>query len=124
VGEINLKLKPGAKGADGGAGATGPEGQTGPSVTFTNVEVSLGSAPDGRRSGSFTIAGTGLTAGKQVVIQQAAGPYTGKGARQDEAGMDMLHVTGYVADATTIRCYWNSQFRVRGNFKFNYYVSP
>lgn len=88
---------------------------------FTTVEVSLGSAA--RRSGSFTIAGAGLTPGKPVLIQQAVGPYTGKGTRADEAEMDQVSVAAHVVDATTIRAYWTSRHLVRGNFKMHYAVA-
>lgn len=91
-------------------------------LTLTTVEVSLGSAPDARRSGAFTITGSGLTAGKPVSIQQASGPYTGKGTRTDEAEKDQVLVTGKVLNATTIQCYWNSRYRVRGNFKMDYVI--
>jgi hypothetical protein len=93
------------------------------SVALKTVEVSLGAAPVARRSGKFQIAVAGLTAGKPVYIQQANGPYTGKGTREDEAEMDQLRVTGKVLDATTIQCFWEADHRVRGNFKFNYLVS-
>lgn len=79
-----------------------------------------------RYAGTFDIAGAGLTPGKSVLIQQAAGPYTGKGDRQDEAEMDEVVVTAYVADATTIRAYWNCPPKggpMTGNVKFNYAVS-
>jgi len=91
-------------------------------VTFISVEVSLGSAPDARRAGSFTITSSGLVTDKPVYIQQANGPYTGKGTRQDEAEMDQLTVTGKVLNATTIQCYWQSQYRTRGNYVFSYLV--
>jgi D-alanine-D-alanine ligase-like ATP-grasp enzyme len=51
---------------------------------------------------------------------QAAGPYTGKGTLADEAEMDMVSVKAYVADATTIQCFWQAPQAVIGNFKFNY----
>jgi hypothetical protein len=90
---------------------------------FTTVEVSLLSAPFARRSGHFTITSSGLTANKAVVIKQAVGPYTNKGARFDEAEMDSIAVTGKVRDATTIDVYWETLHRVRGNYKFDYIIS-
>lgn len=90
-------------------------------VTLTTVEKDLGSVP--HRSGTFTITGAGLVAGKPVLIQQAVGPYTGKGTRADEAEMDRLSLSASVVDATTIRAYWTSQHQVRGNFRVNYLVS-
>jgi hypothetical protein len=94
------------------------------SFVMTVVEKDLGAAP--LYSGSFTITGAGLTIGKPVLIQQAAGPYTGKGDRADEAEMDLVAVTAYVLDATTIQAYWTAQpFNgpVAGNIKFQYVVS-
>jgi hypothetical protein len=95
----------------GGGGAT----------TLTTVEKNLGSNP--RRSGRFTITGlSGLTIGKPVSISQAVAPYTNKGTRADEAEMDGLIVNAVVTAVDTITAYWNSATRVRGNFKFNYFV--
>lgn len=85
----------------------------------TTVEVNLSTT--GRRSGKFTIAGSGLAIGTNIVITQAAGPYTGKGTLADEAEMDTVSVRGVVTDASTITCYWTSRTRVRGNFKFTYF---
>lgn len=93
---------------------------SGGGLTLDEVEVNLGSAKHG---GKFTISGSGMTAGKPVLISQASGPYTGKGTRADEAEMDQVSVTAKVTDATTITAYWTSARRVRGNFKFNYQVS-
>ena len=111
----------GSSGVDPGTGdvtitATGGT----PTISMSSVEVNLGTA---KRSGHFTIAGSGLTVGKAVLIAQATGPYTGKGTRADEAEMDMLIVTGVVTDASTITCYWNSIHAVMGNFKFNYLIN-
>lgn len=94
------------------------------SLTLTTVELSVATTPQTRRSGHLQITGlAGLTAGKPVLVQQAAGPYTGKGTRTDEAEMDMLTVAGVVLNATTIDLYWQSKYQVRGNFKFNYAVA-
>jgi len=88
---------------------------------LTTVEKDLGSVP--RTSGKFTITGlSGLTTNKPVTITQAVGPYTGKGTRADEAEMDGLSVSAVVTSATEITAYWNSARRVKGNFKFNYFV--
>jgi hypothetical protein len=110
-----------------GVGPAGPTGEAGPpgaSFTLSTVEVNLGTVPSLRRSGRFLITGlSGLTAGKAVSIQQANGPYTGKGTREDEAEVDQILVTGKVLNSTTIQCFWSSRYKVRGNFKFNYSVS-
>ena len=100
-------------------------GGAGAGFTFTVVEKDLGSAP--RYGGTFDITGlVGLTVNKSVLIQQAVGPYTNKGDRQDEAEMDQALVTAYVFDATTIRCYWQTSVSngpIAGNVKFQYAVS-
>jgi hypothetical protein len=93
----------------------------GAGVTLTTVEVDVGS--NAKTGGKFTIAGAGFTPGKPVLIQQAVGPYTGKGTRADEAEMDQLSVSAAVTDSATITAYWASPRRVKGNFKFNYQVS-
>ena len=90
-------------------------------TTLTTIEVNLG--PSARKSGFFTITGlSGLTVGKQVIVTQALAPYTGKGARADEGEMDALTLKAFVADANTIKVAWESSTRVRGNFKFNYFI--
>lgn len=94
---------------------------TGIRLTLTTVEKDLGSVPVS--AGTFTIAGT-FTAAKPVLISKAAGPYTGKGTREDEAEMDPITCTGYTVDVATIRVYWQSMDGpVVGNHKFNYAVS-
>lgn len=92
---------------------------TGGGVTVTTVEKNLGSMA---KSGTFTITGSGLTAGQQVMISQASGPYTGKGTLADESQKDRVMANGYVVNSTTIRVYWMSDTWVKGNFKFNYFI--
>jgi len=99
-----------------------PAGGAG-SFSLTEVEVSLGSAPNARQSGKFSITTTGLTAGKNLHILQTNGPYTGKGTRADEAEMDQINVSGKTTSTTNIDCYWEAKHRVRGNYKFAYAVS-
>lgn len=103
---------------DDGTLVTPPGGSA---LTLITTEVDLGSVP--RTSGSFAITSAGLTASKAVSIQQAVGPYTGKGTLADETEMDMLIVTGITTSTTNIQCYWNSPTFVKGNFKFNYIIS-
>lgn len=91
---------------------------SGAAPTISTAEVDLGSVP--RRSGSFSISTTGLTANKPVFVMQGNGPYTGKGTLADEAEMDGLIVSGRATSTTNIDCYWKSSTMVKGNFKFNY----
>lgn len=95
-------------------------GAGGGATVFTQYEADLGSVP--ASNGSFTIAGTGLTVGKPVLIAQAATAYTGKGTYADEIEMDQITASGYVQNSTTIVCHWGSSTRVNGNVKFNYLV--
>jgi hypothetical protein len=87
----------------------------------TTVEVNLGSVP--KRAGRFTIAGAGMTVGKAVMIQQASGPYTGKGTRADEAEMDQVNVAAKVTSATVIEAFWHAPGPVARSVKFNYWIS-
>lgn len=118
---------PGVAGAQGPAGPVGPQGNPGPAgpagsgATLALVEVDLGS--QGRRSGRFTVGGlSGLTVGARVHMLQAPGPYTGKGARADEAEMDVVDVAASVTAGDTISAQWRSRTRVRGTIKFSYQI--
>lgn len=83
----------GESGEDGERGATGPTGPQGPAGgggggSVTLVEVNLGSVASWR--GKFIITDGTITGASKITIQQAPGPYTGKGTRADEAEMDPL----------------------------------
>jgi hypothetical protein len=96
-------------------------GQTSTVYTLNTVEVNIATLP--KSSGKFSITGlTGLITNKPVYIQQANGPYTNKGTRDDESEMENISVSGKVLNATTIQCYWRSSTRAKGNYKFNYKV--
>lgn len=87
----------------------------------TTVEVDLGFPA--KFSGTFDITTSNLNTARTVVIQQASGPYTGKGTLPDEAEMDQVNVTGYILNDTTIRCYWNGgTSAIVGKIKFIYQV--
>lgn len=129
-GPIGLTGPPGLDGKKGDFGFPGPMGPAGPagaaggSLALTTAEIDLGAAPNAVRSGRAQITGlAGLTVGKPVLIQQAVGPYTGKGTRADEAEMDQLQMSASVTAVNAITIYWKSQHRVRGKFKVNYLVS-
>jgi hypothetical protein len=94
----------------------------GGSLALLTTEVNLGTRPTW--SGSFTIVGAGMTIGKPVLIQQAAGPYTGKGTLADEAE-EQVTASASVTSAVLITAYWKATGSgpVAGNFKFNYAVS-
>lgn len=104
----------------GGGASAGSSNQGTGAFTLSTVEIDLGEHV--RRSGRFTIAGIGMTVGKPVLIQKAVGPYTGKGARADEAEMDLIVATGRVRTATEIEIFWQASGPVRGHFKFNYQI--
>lgn len=92
----------------------------GSSTVFVSVEKDLGTA---KTAGSFQITGlSGLSVGKPVLINQAVGPYTGKGNLADEAEMDHVSVSASVTSTSVITAYWNSPTFVSGNFKFNYLI--
>jgi len=86
---------------------------------FTNVTADLGVA---RRSGTFDIAGSGLTPGNPVIIFQSMGAISAKGDARDEAEFDLISATGYVVDASTIRVIWNASGVVVGNYEFEFAV--
>ena len=116
----------GATGPQGPAGANGTNGTNGTNgadglATLTTIEKDLGSIP--RRSGKFTITGSGMTTGKPVLVTQASGPYTGKGTLADEAEADTVNVKAKVISSTVIECFWSSNTFVKGNFKFDYFIS-
>jgi len=91
------------------------------SLSLITIEKNLGAKAT--YSGSFDITGlAGLTPGDPVLIQQATGPYTGKGTLADESE-DMVIANGNVLDAATIRVYWQAvKSPVMGNIKFNYSI--
>jgi hypothetical protein len=72
-------------------GPTGPQGPAGGGGgSWTTVEVNLGGVGSESWRGKFTITDATITPTSKIVIQQAPGPYTGKGTRADEAEMDPL----------------------------------
>lgn len=83
------------------------------------VEVNI--CDVGMRSGSFLIINDDIVQGA-ALVSQAAGVYTGKGTLTDESEMDILRVCGIVVRSKVLKVYWNSQYKVKGNFKFNYKI--
>jgi hypothetical protein len=113
------------QGEDGMMGPPGPMGPQGPAGGggggFTDFTKDLGVA---RTSGTFDITGlSGLTTNKVVSIVQTAAPITSKGDARDEAEMDMINLTGYVVNTTTIRAFWQTQGVVVGTYAFAFAVS-
>ena len=76
----NLSIAGTTLNATGGGGA----------ATITTVEKNLGATPVS--SGLFVVTDAGVSASSKIIIQQAPGPYTGKGTLADEAGMDEIVV--------------------------------
>lgn len=72
----------------GPQGPQGPAGGGGGSATI--IETDVGSTPVWR--GKFTITNALISSSSKIFIQQAPGPYTGKGTRADEAEMDPLFI--------------------------------
>lgn len=103
--ECEISLIPGPMGPRGFTGIQGelgpqgldaeePEypyiipGLQGKGSSATIIESNLGSTPTWR--GKFTITDALISGSSKVIIQQAPGPYTGKGTRADEAEMDPI----------------------------------
>jgi len=62
----------------------------GAGASWTTYEADLGAAGSESWRGRFTITDAAISPSSKVIIQQAPGPYTGKGTRADEAEMDPL----------------------------------
>lgn len=73
-----------------------------------------------KRSGIFTLIGSGLIVGKPVAAWLAPGPYPGKGyASPDEVQFYEMQMSGIVTSPTAIKIWWNSRHCVGGNVKLN-----
>lgn len=70
------------------------------------VEVNLGSTPV--FAGRFTITHPDITVGRFVQCWQAPGPYTGKGARADEAEMQPVQVVAVAPASGSATVYWQT----------------
>lgn len=87
--------------------------------TIYQTTVNLGSLP--RRSGSFTITGTGWTAGKQVFVTQASA--RPNSTRYDSIETDPIVAIGIVLNSTTIQVNWASvNGPVANQYTFNYWL--
>lgn len=119
---IFMEAEPGEDGMVGPPGPAGPQGPAGGGGSgLTEFTKDLGVS---RRSGTFDITGlSGLTPDKVVSIVQTATPIASKGNARDEPEMDLIRLTGYVVNATTIRAYWQSAGVVVGIYAFAYAVS-
>lgn len=93
----NLSMVGTTLNAAGGAGAS-----------WTIHEANFGSVPVSR--GSFIITDAAISPTSKIIIQQAPGPYTGKGTRADEAEMDQIAVTAEPLTGTAI-----ARWRVLGS---------
>lgn len=76
------------------------------SVAATTIEEDLGSTPTWR--GRFTITDAAIGAASKVLCWQAPGPYTGKGARADEAEMAPIHVISVEPDDGVATVTWET----------------
>jgi hypothetical protein len=122
-------------------------GSSGDVIYTSQVEVDLGSTL--KSKGSVVITDANIVAGSKIIIQQAPGPYTGKGTRADEAEMDPIWVSVEAGAGTATAAWMTLGFltshperpgqnfresqafrmprklgRVRGYMKFWYMVLP
>ena len=82
--------------------------------TWRQISQNLGTKP--KRSGNFTISTTGLTTGRQILIQMA----TGTGSNADDLEWDAIAANGIATSSTQFTCYWNCSTFVSGTKTFNY----
>lgn len=103
---------------------------------ITTVEVNLGSTPAWR--GSFTIPNAEINPNSKIIIQQASGPYSGKGSKGDESEMDQIFCVAEAGPGQAV-VRWRTvggigptsdkstsmvvKGMVKGNFKFNYMIT-
>lgn len=95
----------GPPGPPGPQGATGPQGPAG-GGSATNIEVNLSATATWR--GRFTITDAAITGTSKVRCWQAAGAYTGKGTRADEAEMQPVSVIAVKEAAGSATVYWET----------------
>lgn len=74
--------------------------------TATTVEVDLGSTA--KWTGKFTITDAGISGTSKVLCWQAPGPYTGKGARADEAELQPVQVIAVEPGAGSAVVKWQT----------------
>jgi len=77
-----------------------------------------------KTSGTFDITGLiGLNPDDVVEVVQTADPIASKGNARNEFEMELIALTGYVVDNTTIRVYWNATGVCVGVYAFAYLVN-
>lgn len=123
-GTNSTRLSVGADGTIPIADATQPVGikwGAVPAASTHITSITQNLTDTARTAGSFVITDAALLNGELLMITQAAGPYTGKGTKEDEAEMDGVVASGFVAaGGGSATVYWNSATQVVGKFKFNY----
>lgn len=86
--------------------------------TIFQTTVDLGTRP--KRSGVFTITGSGFTPGSQVYVTMAS---SRPGSDlYDSIEMDQIILTGIVTSSTTIQVNWGSKTWVKNQYTFNYWL--
>lgn len=75
-------------------------------VSATTVEINLGSTA--KTEGRFTITDSAISATSKVLCWQAPGPYTGKGARADEAAVQPVTVVAVAPGSGEATVYWQT----------------
>lgn len=82
-------------------------------ASFSSVDVDLGTKP--KTDGKFSITSSSLTAGKPVMVIDAAGP----GGAYDD---DKVVAYGIVTSSTNIDVYYSTPVGVGGTHTFKYMV--
>lgn len=79
---------------------------------WTQIEANLGSA---NWRGKFTVIDATVSGTSKIIIQQAPGPYTGKGTRADEAEMDFISCFA-VPGSGQFTVHWRTQTMIGTDF--------